>query len=81
MAPLLGDQRLLPISIGYQNFKKRAARVILKSDLDTPSATMFQELGWMSVEGRIKCNKAVFKYKALNNMTPDYITKLLTPMS
>ena len=35
----------------------------------------------MSVESRIKYNKAVFTYKALNNMTPDYITKLLTPMS
>ena len=35
----------------------------------------------MSVESRIKYKKAVFTYKALNNMTPDYITKLLTPMS
>ena len=61
--------------------QKRAARVILKSDFDTPSATMFQELGWMSMESRIKYNKAVFTYKAINNMTPDYITELLTPMS
>ena len=61
--------------------QKRAARVILKSDIDIPSATMFQELGWISVESRIKYNKAVFTYKALNNMTPEYITKLLTPMS
>ena len=29
----------------------------------------------------IKYNKAVFKYKSLINITPDYITKLLTPMS
>ena len=42
---------------------------------------MFQELGWMSVESRIKYNKAVFTYEAINNMTPDYITQLLTPMS
>ena len=35
----------------------------------------------MSVESRIKYNKAVFTYKAINNMTPDYITELLTPMS
>ena len=55
--------------------QKRAARVIFKSDFDTPSATMFQELGWMTVESRIKYNKAVFTYKALNNMTPEYITK------
>ena len=70
----------MPTSIGYQNFKNEQ-RVILKSDFDTPSATMFQELGWMSVESRIKYNKAVFTYKTLNNMTPDYITKLLRPIS
>ena len=35
----------------------------------------------MPVESRIKYNKAVFTYKTLNNMTPDYITKLLRPMS
>ena len=45
--------------------QKHAARVILKSDLDTPSATMFQELGWMSVEIRIRYKKAVFTYKAI----------------
>ena len=61
--------------------QKRAARIILKSDFDTSSASMFQELGWMPVESRINYNKAVLTYKALNNMTPDYITKLLTPMS
>ena len=42
---------------------------------------MFQKLGWMPVGSRINYNKAVLTYKALNNMTPDYITKLLTPMS
>ena len=61
--------------------QKRAARIILKCDFDTPSASMFQELGWMSIEGRIKYNNAVLTYKALNDMTPDYIAELLTPMS
>ena len=61
--------------------QKRATRVILKCDFDTPSASMFQELGRMSVESRIKYNKAVLTYYALSNMTPDYITELLTPMS
>ena len=35
----------------------------------------------MSVDSRIKYHKAAFTYKALNNMTPDYITKLLKVMS
>ena len=42
---------------------------------------MFQELDWLSVRSRINYNKAVVIYKALNNMTPDYITKLIIPMS
>ena len=61
--------------------QKRAARIILKADFDTPSVLMFQELDWLSVRSRMKYNKAVVIYKALNNMTPDYITKLLIPMS
>ena len=61
--------------------QKRAARIILNADFDTSSASMFQELGWASVASRIKYNTAVLTYKALNNMTSDYINKLLTPMS
>lgn len=61
--------------------QKRAARIILKADFDTPSALMFQELGWQSMGSRINYNKAILTYKALNNMVPEYISKLLTPMS
>ena len=61
--------------------QKRAARIILKADFDTPSVLMFQELDWLSVRSRMKYNEAVIIYKALNNMTPDYITKLLILMS
>ncbi|MCG8047471.1 MAG: reverse transcriptase domain-containing protein, partial [Candidatus Thiodiazotropha endolucinida] len=61
--------------------QKRAARIILNADFDASSALMFQELGWTSVASRIKYNTAILTYKALNNMTPEYINKLLTPMS
>ena len=81
MAPSLGGSTSSANLDRLSKLQKRAARVILKSDIDTPSATMFQELCWMSVESRIKYNKAAFTYKAINNMTPDYITELLTPMS
>ena len=60
--------------------QKRAAR-ILNAECDTPSSRIFQELDWLPMGSRIKYNKAVLTYKALNNMTPEYITKLLTPMS
>ena len=61
--------------------QKRAARIILQAEFRTPSATMFQELGWLTIPKRLIYNKAILTYKALNNMTPIYITKLLKPMS
>ena len=61
--------------------QKRAAHIILHAECDTPSPQMFQQLGWLSVPNRIKYNKAVLTYRALNDMTPEYISKLLKPMS
>lgn len=61
--------------------QKRAARIILQAEFTTPSAIMFHELGWLPINKRINYNKAVFTYKALNNLTPAYITNLLKPMS
>ena len=52
-----------------------------QSRLQYSSCLMFQELDRLSVRSRIKYNKDVGIYKALNNMTPDNITKLLIPMS
>ena len=53
--------------------QKCAARIILHADFTAPSAPMLQELGWLTVSNRIKYNKAVLTYRALNNMTPEYI--------
>lgn len=61
--------------------QKRAARIILKADFQTPSANMFSELGWLPVPSRLKYNKAVLTYKTLNNMTPEYLSSLLKPVS
>lgn len=61
--------------------QKRAARIILKTDYNTPSTMMFKELGWISVANRCSYNKAVLTYKALNKLTPSYISDLLKPVS
>ena len=42
---------------------------------------MFQELNQLPEENRLKYNKAVLIYRALNNLTTDYLTELLTPLS
>ena len=61
--------------------QKRAARIVLKANFDTPSSLIFRELSWLSVENRLRYNKAVLTYRALNNLTLDYLTELLTPLS
>ena len=61
--------------------QKRAARIILNAPYDTASSVMLNALGWPPIEKRHCYNKAVLTYKALNNLTPLYITELLIPMS
>ena len=61
--------------------QKRAARIILKADFRTPSVGMFRDLGWQSIENRLKYNKAILTYKALHDQTPEYVSKLLKPVS
>ena len=61
--------------------QKRAARIILNADYDTASSDMFIELGLASITKRHNYNKAVLTYKALNNLTPSYISDLLAPIS
>ena len=50
--------------------QNRVARIILKVDYTTPSAEMFQQLGWVAVPQQINYNKAVSTYKAINDLTP-----------
>ena len=52
--------------------QKRAAHIILHAEFNTPSDTLFRELGLFSVPNRINFNKAVFTYRALNDLTPEY---------
>ena len=55
--------------------QKRAAWIILKANLDTPSSLTFQELNWLSVKEPIEIYiKAVLAYRSLNTLTPDYLT-------
>ena len=61
--------------------QKCAARIILRADYDTPSVDMFSQLGWLSIPDRLKYNKAVLTYRAINNLSPEYITQLLKPVS
>ena len=61
--------------------QKRAARIILKADIMTPSETMFQELQWLSFTKRIQYHTFIMMYKAFNGQTPTYITEMFTKVS
>ena len=60
--------------------QKRAARIILQADNLTPFSLMLEELGWLSIPKRLMLNKAILTFKALNKLTPTYITDLLKPV-
>ena len=67
-------QRLLKL-------QKRAARIILKALILTPSQRMFSELRWLSFPRRVQNHTCVMVYKALNNLAPEYINDLFTKVS
>ena len=52
--------------------QKHAARILLHADFNTPSAAMFEELGWLPINKRLKYNKAVFTYSPEQFNTPIY---------
>ena len=59
-------------------FQKRAARLILDKDIDTPSAEVFQQLGWMKFDEPVTYRKAVLMYKSLHNLAPTYLSNKFT---
>ena len=61
--------------------QKRAARIILKVDLMTPSTQMFSELKWLPFPERVKYHTHIMMYKILNNMAPDYLRQLFHNVS
>ena len=45
-------------------FQKRAARIILDKDFDTPTDNLFSELNWMKCSDRVTYKKAILVYKS-----------------
>ena len=61
--------------------QKRAARIILRADIMTPSKTMFDKLKWLSFPKRIQYHASIMMYKSLNNLAPDYMMDLFNKVS
>ena len=64
-----------------QNYKKRAARIILDAPFFTPTQQLFDSLNWLPFRERISYHKLILVYKILNNKAPDYLKKLCIPSS
>ena len=57
IAVLFGKTVLMTDYIAFLNCKKGTARLILDQDPITPSEPLFKQLGWITIEQRIKYHK------------------------
>jgi hypothetical protein len=57
--------------------QKRAARIILKKPIRTPTKDLFHNLKWLSFESRCKYHTALLVYKSIHNLVPKYITDIV----
>ena len=67
--------------IAFLNCKKRTARLISDQDPISPSVPLFKQLGWMSIEQRIKYHKYLLVSKCLKNGEPVYLKNKIQYLS
>ena len=53
--------------------QKRAARLIMNQSYETPSAELFTNLKWMTLDERFEFNRVIMIYKCLHNCAPSYL--------
>ena len=72
-------------SVGNTNrllkLQKRAARIILRCDILTPSENMFKELQCLSFPKQVQYHTIVMMHKALNGQAPAYISNMFIKTS
>ena len=59
--------------------QNRAARELTNYDVSTD--ILFEKLGWKDLQSQRKIAKGTMVYKALNGLTPDYLTQMFTERS
>ena len=58
--------------------QKRIARLILAKPKRSPTSKLFKQLNWLTFTDRCKYHCAVIVYKTMNNMTPIYMSEIIT---
>ena len=64
------------LSDRLQKFQNRAARVITQSTYDISSRDLLDELQWNSLSINRDKQKAIFMFKTLNGLTPQYLEEM-----
>ena len=64
-----------------QKLQNRAARIVTKSNFDTPSIDLIQSLNWPTVSDIIRGETATTVYKSLNGLVPEYLSSLFEKRS
>ena len=67
------------LSDKLQKLQNRAARVITQSPFDTSSNLLLAMLKWEELSLRRKKQKALIRYKTLNELAPDSNVSSLNP--
>jgi len=58
-------------------FRKRAARIILDENFDSPSAPLFHALKWLTIYERLEYKQAILVYKSLTQNSLTYLASKL----
>ena len=61
-----------------EKLQRRAARVVLNVNYETPSHTLCPLLHWPTITQRFKLNTAVLVFKATHNFSPQYLSNIFT---
>ena len=59
-----------------QKLQNRAARIVTKSNFDTPAIGLIQSLNWPTVSDIIRGETATTVYKPLNGLVPEYLSSM-----
>ena len=61
--------------------QKRAAKIILKADIMTPSQCMFNELNWLPFPKQVQYHTCIMVYKVMKGLAPENINELFIKTS
>ena len=65
-----------------QILQNRASRIITRTTYDTANHfALLRQLKWLDVRSIIKLEMGLFMYKAMNQLVPEQISEMFTPLS